>query len=128
VEDLVPGFDEAAHATALGKALLATLSADQRWRFLKENGMRAFTSATLTSPEALDADLVAGDRRGMHIEIGQYRPGVACAAVLVLNDRDPERRVVLACALPPAELMSSAKVVRTRLLANAHHLAGVLRD
>jgi DNA-binding IclR family transcriptional regulator len=128
VEDLVPGFDEAAHATALGKALLATLSADQRWRFLKENGMRAFTSATLTSPEALDADLVAGDRRGMHIEIGQYRPGVACAAVLVLNDRDPERRVVLACALPPAELMSSAKVVRTRLLANAHHLATVLRD
>ena len=128
VEDLVPGFDEAAHATALGKALLATLSADQRWRFLKENGMRAFTSATLVSPEALDADLVAGDRRGMHIEIGQYRSGVACAAVLVLNDRDPERRVVLACALPPAELMSSAKVVRTRLLANAHHLATVLRD
>jgi DNA-binding IclR family transcriptional regulator len=127
-EDLVPGFDEAAHATALGKALLATLSADQRWRFLKENGMRPFTSATLTSPEALDADLVAGDRRGMHIEIGQYRSGVACAAVLVLNDRDPERRVVLACALPPAELMSSAKVVRTRLLANAHHLAAVLRD
>jgi DNA-binding IclR family transcriptional regulator len=30
-DDLVPGFDDAAHATALGKALLATLTADQRW-------------------------------------------------------------------------------------------------
>jgi DNA-binding IclR family transcriptional regulator len=126
-DDLVPGFDDAAHATAMGKALLATLSADQRWRFLKEWGMRPITSATLTSPEALDADLQAGERRGMQIEIGQHRPGVAGAAVIVVNDRDPERRVALACALPPAELMSSAKVVRTRLLAHAHQLATILQ-
>ena len=128
IDDLVPGFDDAAHATAMGKVLLATLSADQRWRYLKEYGMKAHTAATLTSPESLDADLAAGERRGMQIEIGQYRAGIACAAVLVVNDRDPERRVALACALPPAELMSSAKVVRTRLLASAHHLATVLRD
>jgi DNA-binding IclR family transcriptional regulator len=128
MDDLVPGYDDAAHATALGKALLATLSADQRWRYVKEYGMRAYTSATLTSPEALDSDLAAGERRGMQIEIGQFRPGLACAAVMVVNDRDPDRRVVLACALPPAELMSSAKVVRTRLLATAHHLATVLAE
>jgi DNA-binding IclR family transcriptional regulator len=128
LDELVPGYDDAAHATALGKALLATMSADQRWRFLKEYGMRAYTSATLTSPEALDSDLAAGDRRGMQIEIGQFRQGLACAAVMVVNDRDPDRRVVLACALPPAELMSSAKVVRTRLLATAHHLATVLAE
>jgi len=127
-DDLVPGYDDAAHATALGKALLNTMSADQRWRFLKEYGMRAYTSATLTSPEALDTDLAAGERRGMQIEIGQFRQGVACAAVMVVSDRDPDRRVVLACALPPAELMSSAKVVRTRLLATAHHLATVLAE
>jgi len=47
---------------------------------------------------------------------------------MVVNDRDPDRRVVLACGLPPAELMSSAKVVRTRLLATAHHLATVLAE
>ena len=89
--------------------------------------MRAITSATLTSPEALDADLQAGERRGMQIEIGQHRPGVAGAAVVVVNDRDPERRVALACALPPAELMASAKVVRTRLLAQAQHIATILQ-
>lgn len=128
LDELVPGYDDAAHATALGKALLATMSADQRWRFLKEYGMRAYTSATLTSAEALDSDLAAGERRGMQIEIGQFRQGLACAAVMVVTDRDPDRRVVLACALPPAELMSSAKVVRTRLLATAHHLATVLAE
>ena len=126
VEDLVPGFDDGAHATALGKALLATLTPDQRFRYLKEWGMRPFTPATLTTPEALEADLLAGDRRGMQIEVGQYRAGVACAAVLVLPDRDMERRVVLACAMPAAELMASARVVRAKLLSTARVLADAI--
>jgi DNA-binding IclR family transcriptional regulator len=123
LEDLVPGFDEAAHATALGKALLATLTADQRFRYLREYGMRPFTSATLTMPEAFEADLVAGDRRGMHLELGQYRQGVACAAVLVSPDKDMERRVVLACALPAGEMMTSARVIRAKLLTAARSIA-----
>ena len=127
-DELLPGFAEGAHATALGKALLATLSTDQRWRFLKENGMRPYTASTLTSIEALDADLAAGDRRGMQIELGQYQTGLACAAVIVVDDRDPERRIALACGLPPAELMSSAKIVRNRLVATAHNLAALMRE
>lgn len=126
IEELIPGFDEATHATALGKALLATLTADQRARYLKEFGMRPYTPATLVTADALDADLAAGDKRGMHIEIGQYRPGLACASVLVATDRDIERRVVVGCSLPAAELMTSARIVRTRLLAVARGLASLL--
>ncbi|SDZ36040.1 transcriptional regulator, IclR family [Micromonospora pattaloongensis] len=123
LEDLVPGFDEGAHATALGKALLATLTPEQRYRYLKEYGMRPFTAATLSTVEAFEADLAAGDRRGMHLEIGQYRQGVACAAVLVAPDKDMERRVALACALPAAEMMTSARMVRSKLLAAARALS-----
>jgi DNA-binding IclR family transcriptional regulator len=123
LEDLVPGFDEGAHATALGKALLATLTPEQRFRYLREFGMRAFTPNTLTTPEAFEADLAAGDRRGMHLELGQFRQGVACASVLVMPDKDMERRVVLACALPAAEMMTSARMVRTKLLAVARAVA-----
>lgn len=123
LEDLVPGFDDGAHATALGKALLATLTPDQRFRYLKEWGMRQFTTQTLTTPEAFEADLAAGERRGMQLEMGQYRQGVACAAVVVTPDKDLERRVVLACAMPAAELMTSARVVRGRLMTVAKGLA-----
>ncbi|MGN9774716.1 IclR family transcriptional regulator [Micromonospora sp. H33] len=126
LEDLVPGFDEGAHATALGKALLATLTAEQRFRYLREYGMRAFTSATLTTVEAFEADLAAGDRRGMQMELGQFRQGVACAAVLVTPDKDMERRVVLACALPASEMMTSARVVRAKLLTTARTIADSL--
>ncbi|SCL16812.1 IclR family transcriptional regulator [Micromonospora inyonensis] len=123
LEDLMPGFDEAAHATALGKAMLATLTAEQRFRYLREYGMRPFTAATLTTVEAFEADLTAGDRRGMQMELGQFRQGVACAAVLVAPDKDIERRVVLACAMPAGELMTSARVVRAKLLTVARTVA-----
>jgi DNA-binding IclR family transcriptional regulator len=128
MEELVPGFDEGAHATALGKALLATLSHDQRLRYLKDTGMRPFTNATLTQPEALEADLVAGDRRGMQVEVSQFRPGIACAAVMVRSDRDPERRVVLACAMPADRLVDSLPDVRHHLVGAARGVATALRE
>ncbi|HKE66191.1 MAG TPA: helix-turn-helix domain-containing protein [Micromonosporaceae bacterium] len=115
LEDLVPGFDDGAHATALGKALLATMRSEERARYVREVGMRMFTRNTLDSVDALEADLVAGERRGMFVELGQYRPGVACASVIALPDRDPERRIVLAVSAPLADLTKSAGVFRTKL-------------
>jgi DNA-binding IclR family transcriptional regulator len=126
LEDLIPGFDDGAHATALGKALLATLSHDQRLRYLKDWGMRPYTASTLTQPEALEADLVVGERRGMQVEVGQYRPGVACAAVIVRADREPERRYVLACAMSADRLVDSVPEIRTHLLEAARTLAVAL--
>lgn len=128
LEDLVPGFDEGAHATALGKALLATLSPDQRLRYLKDWGMRSYTSSTLTEPEALEADLVVGERRGMQVEVAQFRNGVACAAVLVRADRDPERRVVLATAMAADRLLDSAQDVRGHLVTTARSIATAMTD
>jgi DNA-binding IclR family transcriptional regulator len=115
-----------AHATALGKALLATLTPDQRARYLRDYGMRAFTPATLTTADALEADLAAGERRGMQLEMGQFKQGVACAAVVVIADRDIERRLVLACSLPAAEMLTSARVVRAKLTAAARNVAEAL--
>jgi DNA-binding IclR family transcriptional regulator len=128
LEDLIPGFDDGAHATALGKSLLATLTVEQRTRYLRDYGMRSYTPNTLVTPEALEADLAAGERRAMQIEIGQYRPGLACAAVQAVSDRDQDRRVAIACAMPAAELMTSAKVIRGRLAAVARTVAAIYAD
>jgi DNA-binding IclR family transcriptional regulator len=123
LEDLIPGFDEGAHATALGKALLATLSPDQRQRYLRDWGMRPYTSQTLVEGPALEADLAAGERRAMQWELGQYRANLACAAVTAVADRDQERRLVIACAMTPHELATSAKGVRARLAQVARDVA-----
>jgi DNA-binding IclR family transcriptional regulator len=125
LEDLVPGFDDGAHATALGKSLLATLRPDERQRYVREAGMRPYTRATLDSADALEADLIAGERRGMHVELGQYRDGVGCASVTVVNDRDPERRMVLAVAAPLEELSRSANAFRSRLSEMSREIAAL---
>jgi DNA-binding IclR family transcriptional regulator len=88
--------------------------------------MRPFTPATLTTTEALEADLAAGERRGMQLEMGQFRQGVACAAVTVIADRDMERRLVIACVLPAAEMLTSARVVRAKLTGAARNVAEAL--
>lgn len=126
VEDLLPGFDDGAHATALGKSLLSTLDPRQRALYLREQGMRAYTQATLRSPQALEADLAAGLRRGMQVEIGQFRPGVACAGVTVIGNGEMHQRYVIACALPAADLMKKAPMLREQLMKTAQGLARVL--
>ena len=126
MEDLVPGFDDGAHATALGKGLLATLEPRQRARYLREQGMRAFTQATLRSPAALEADLAAGLRRGMQVEIGQYKPGVACAGLTVVGSGELHQRYVVACCLPAADLMKQAPLLRDQLTQTARELARIL--
>jgi DNA-binding IclR family transcriptional regulator len=115
LEDLMPGFDDGAHATALGKAMLSTLRPDERSRYLKESGMRRFTRATVVSPEALEAELVQGDRRGVYVELGQYRSEVGCVGVTVLAEREPDRRMALAIAAPMAEMTKASGLFRTRL-------------
>jgi DNA-binding IclR family transcriptional regulator len=71
---------------------------------------------------------MAGDRRGMQVEISQYRPGIACAAVVVRSDRDPERRVVVACTMAADRLIDSVHDVRGHLMATARTLASALND
>jgi DNA-binding IclR family transcriptional regulator len=127
LEELVPGFDDGAHATALGKAMLAMLEPHRRDRYLRESGMRRFTDETLTDRAALEADLAAGARRGMQIETGQFRTGVACAAVPVIDEGDEVTDyVALGVALPIRDLMHSAKQVRERLQAHAETLHKLL--
>jgi DNA-binding IclR family transcriptional regulator len=126
LEDLVPGFDEGAHATALGKSLLNTLSPAQRRQYLDDFGLRRFTRNTLVSPQTLDADLARGERIGMQVEVAQFRPDVACGAVLVRNHRDLHRRHVVACAMPADQMQRMAVLVRTRLQQTAKELLEAL--
>jgi len=125
LEDLVPGFDDGAHATAMGKALLATMRPEDRTRYLKENGMRVYTRATIDSPEALETDIASGERRGMQLELGQFRNGVGCAAVVVVPDRDPERRLVLSISAPVEDLAASTTLFRTKLLEISRELRDI---
>ena len=83
LEDFERGLSVSAHATALGKALMLGLPPRDRRSFLRNQGMRPFTAATVTDLDRLDAELAHLARGQVVAEHGEFRAGVACAAVLV---------------------------------------------
>lgn len=82
-----------AHATALGKVLLASLDDDELTRRLQGVQLERYTDRTIVQVEQLRAVLRRTRRQGYASEQGQYTPGVACVAVPI---RDHQGTVVAA--------------------------------
>ena len=91
LEDLQVGLEAAAHATALGKALLGSLPPTQRRRQLAALEMRPFTPDTPTAPADVEAELRRAGPGGVIIEHGQFRAGVCCAGAAIRGSDTEER-------------------------------------
>jgi IclR family transcriptional regulator, acetate operon repressor len=77
------GFHEAAHATALGKILLANMTPAQRAVHLDPEPMPRFGPGTITGHRELTAQLERVADRGIAWEFGEFQDGATCAAAAV---------------------------------------------
>jgi IclR family acetate operon transcriptional repressor len=77
------------HCTAIGKAILAHLPADEVEAVVASAGMPARTPATITDLPALQAELAAVHKRGYAVDDEENEPTVRClgAAILDRNGR-----------------------------------------
>lgn len=89
-----------AHATALGKALLAELTGEEIDALLT-TPLRALTPATITSLEDLHRDLAATRERGWAAETEESGEGVRCVAAVVPY-RIPATDAI-SCSMPVGE-------------------------
>ena len=79
---------DAAHSTAVGKAILAFLPETQRAsRLAALAPLPAITPATIVDPQALDLDLAQTRERGYALEDEENTPGARGVAVPVLDVR-----------------------------------------
>lgn len=80
--DLWVGFHDAAHATALGKAVLSTLPENDRREYLLTHPLVDLTPRTVTSRRALERELddAAGN---LAVDHEEYALGTVCLAVPV---------------------------------------------
>lgn len=85
LEDLEVGLGAAAHATVLGKVLLAELPRSRRVEYLNDQGLRRFTSRTVIDFEALEYELTTLGT-GPVLEHGQFREGVSCVGALARGE------------------------------------------
>lgn len=83
LEPLEFGYHEAAHATALGKILLAGMDDEQRLRHLDPEPMPRFTAGTITRHDDLVAQLATVADRGVAWEFGEFQDGFTCATAAV---------------------------------------------
>jgi len=74
------------HASASGRALLATLPDDEVLQFARAVELTPLTPATLSTPEALVAVVQEGRRRGWHLNLGEHQAETVSAAASFLLD------------------------------------------
>jgi len=107
---LHPGSRVPAHCSASGKLFLAQMSPSQRRRLLEHAVLEKYTARTLTTVEALEAELERVSRDGYAFDDEEFLPGLFCVAVLVPN---PQGRSNTGIAIQaPVMRLSHDKVLK----------------
>lgn len=94
-----------AYCTGVGKAMLAFLPPDEQAAAISRQSFHRFTRNTLTTPEALRADLAEIKSRGYAFDREEHEPEIICIAAPILT---PKGRVLGA-------LSTTATLLRTSL-------------
>ena len=71
------------HASALGKALLASLDEEERNQLLADMKLKRFTENTITSKKALQEELARCTAQGIYTTVGEHVPDVMGVALPV---------------------------------------------
>jgi DNA-binding IclR family transcriptional regulator len=119
------GFHEAAHATAFGKVLLASLPRRERREYLAGAGMPRLTGRTTVRAADLDTELAHVSRVGMAVEIEEFQPELACLSAPVL---DTQGRVTgaVAFSVPSADFPARRRHLETAVRVGATRFAHLL--
>ena len=115
-----------AHATSLGKALLAQRS-DEEVDAILPAELVALTPQTLTDRAALFADLAATRERGYAFERGENTAGLGCYAI-ALDYKHPASEAI-SCSVPSVRLDDAehATQVAESIVRHAQELGAILR-
>ena len=74
-----------AHCTGLGKAILAFLPKEERRRILKEKGLKAYTSNTITSLSEFEVECERIRERRFAFDLGEHEEEIRCVAAPILD-------------------------------------------
>lgn len=74
-----------AHATSIGRIILANLPAEERQALIRDLPLDPVTAKTRTTPDDLAAQLAEDARLGIAWSIGNYEPGIGSAAAAVFD-------------------------------------------
>ncbi|MCQ6559795.1 IclR family transcriptional regulator [Paenibacillus mendelii] len=94
-----PGMRFPAHATALGKAMLAYEPEERLQRVLAEADLKPLTTHTVTDVEVLKQSLITAREQGYAVDLQEAVMGFNCIAAPILNRRG-EAVYAVSCSMP----------------------------
>ncbi len=110
-------FRAAAHASAVGKALLTQLDDDQRKDHLSRHRLTRFTAHTLGTPEALFEQLDGRRPSAPLLDLQEYALGTVCAAVPITAGPNAECVALSIPATDPRRLQQAARILQSEAAA-----------
>ncbi|MFG2987307.1 IclR family transcriptional regulator C-terminal domain-containing protein [Streptomyces sp. NPDC048258] len=110
-------FREAAHASAVGKALLVQLGQDERRDHLQRHRMERFTPHTITSQEVLFHELDTRHPGQPLLDLQEYALGTVCAAVPIRTGAEPECVALSSPSPDPHRLRQAAHILQNEAVA-----------
>ncbi|MDN0199877.1 IclR family transcriptional regulator [Streptomyces sp. S.PNR 29] len=116
--DLWVGFEDAGHATALGKSVLRELDDDSRKDYLSRHDLADLTPRTITSLPELLRRLDASPAAPAVTDLEEYALGTVCVAVPVYSG---DTLGSLGVSLP-ADRLSRLAEIRERLIPAANRV------
>lgn len=99
------------HCTALGKAFLSCLPFEEVRQLLRKRGLPALTEYTITSLQALKAELETIRKRGYAVDKEESVLGACCVGAAVLN-ADETRPIATISASGPMTRMNEERVTQ----------------
>ncbi|WP_051806728.1 IclR family transcriptional regulator domain-containing protein [Streptomyces sp. NRRL F-2664] len=106
-------FRAAAHASAVGKALLTQLDDEARRDHFSRHRLTAFTTRTITSERVLFQQFDARPPHTPLLDLQEYALGTVCAAVPITAGLNPEC-VALSIPVPdPGRLKQAARILQS---------------
>ncbi len=112
-----------AHSSAIGKALLAELDADELERRLDGVELERLTEHTITDPDALIAELETIRRRGYSVDDEEFALGLRCIA-MPIRDRDDRAIAALSVSMPTPRYSRAVARAAREALTETTALAG----
>lgn len=71
------------HCSGMGKAVMATWTPERVDRLVAQRGLPARTEATITTAEALHAELAMIRERGYALDLGENEDGIVCVSAAI---------------------------------------------
>ena len=79
------GMREPLYCTAVGKAILAFMPAEQAEAVIDSIELSPFTEATITDPDTLRKEIAEVRSRGYAVDCSEHEPGIYCVGAPIFN-------------------------------------------